>query len=38
VSQRRRKRARWVSPDRGIRSSGAVKADASAALLAQRTE
>ena len=27
VSQRRRKRARWVSPDRGIRSSGAVAGD-----------
>lgn len=30
VSQRRRKRARWVSPDRGIRSSGAANADSSA--------
>jgi biofilm PGA synthesis N-glycosyltransferase PgaC len=35
VMQRRRKRARWVSPDRGIRSSRAVTADSSTELVAQ---
>ncbi len=33
VIVQRRKRARWVSPDRGIRSSGAVAADAAAPVV-----
>ncbi|MFL9911381.1 poly-beta-1,6-N-acetyl-D-glucosamine synthase [Paraburkholderia sp. RL17-337-BIB-A] len=38
VSQRRRKRARWVSPDRGIRSSNAATVGSSAAGLVAQSQ